>query len=72
MPFPGPFNYLIDSLSDSTIYMAYYTVCHYLQGGARYIQGECRRQLQLVRLNKSKFCATTTAEDFFLRHSILQ
>jgi len=36
MPFPGPFRYLIDSLSDSTIYMAYYTICHYLQGGARY------------------------------------
>jgi len=36
MPFPGPFNYLIDSLSDSTIYMAYYTVSHYLCGGARY------------------------------------
>ncbi|XP_072026389.1 leucine--tRNA ligase, cytoplasmic-like [Amphiura filiformis] len=25
--------YLIESLSDSTIYMAYYTVCHLLQGG---------------------------------------
>ena len=25
-------NYIIESLSDSTIYMAYYTVCHLLQG----------------------------------------
>jgi len=25
--------YVIESLSDSTIYMAYYTVCHLLQGG---------------------------------------
>jgi leucyl-tRNA synthetase len=24
--------YLVESLSDSTIYMAYYTVCHLLQG----------------------------------------
>ena len=26
--------YLIESLSDSTIYMAYYTVAHLLQGGS--------------------------------------
>lgn len=26
--------YLIESLSDSTIYMSYYTVCHLLQGGS--------------------------------------
>lgn len=25
--------YLVESLSDSTIYMAYYTVAHFLQGG---------------------------------------
>lgn len=36
MPFPGPFDYIIDSLSDSTIYMAYYTVCHILHEGARF------------------------------------
>ena len=28
--------YLIESLSDSTIYMAYYTVAHLLQGGDMY------------------------------------
>lgn len=28
--------YLIESLSDSTIYMAYYTVAHFLQGGDMY------------------------------------
>ena len=30
MPFDS--QYLIESLSDSTIYMAYYTISHYLQG----------------------------------------
>lgn len=30
---PWDQQYLIESLSDSTIYMAYYTVCHLLQGG---------------------------------------
>lgn len=29
---PQDEKYLIESLSDSTIYMAYYTVAHYLQG----------------------------------------
>ena len=29
---PWDEQYLIESLSDSTIYMAYYTVAHYLQG----------------------------------------
>jgi leucyl-tRNA synthetase len=31
--------YLIESLSDSTIYMAYYTVAHLLQGGDMYCDG---------------------------------
>ena len=31
--------YLIESLSDSTIYMAYYTVAHLLQGGDMYCTG---------------------------------
>ena len=30
---PWDENWLIESLSDSTIYMAYYTVVHLLQGG---------------------------------------
>ena len=30
---PWDQQYVIESLSDSTIYMAYYTVCHLLQGG---------------------------------------
>ena len=30
---PSDPRYVIESLSDSTIYMAYYTVAHYLQGG---------------------------------------
>lgn len=30
---PWDEQYLIESLSDSTIYMSYYTVCHLLQGG---------------------------------------
>ena len=29
---PWDIQYLIESLSDSTIYMAYYTIFHYLQG----------------------------------------
>lgn len=36
--------YLIESLSDSTIYMAYYTVAHILQGGDMYGQGTCEPQ----------------------------
>jgi leucyl-tRNA synthetase len=32
--------YLVESLSDSTIYMAYYTVAHLLQGGDMYCDGE--------------------------------
>eukprot|EP01006_Ploeotia_vitrea_P043997 TRINITY_DN66796_c6_g1_i1.p1 TRINITY_DN66796_c6_g1~~TRINITY_DN66796_c6_g1_i1.p1 ORF type:complete len:1113 (+),score=168.70 TRINITY_DN66796_c6_g1_i1:87-3341(+) len=36
LPFEGSSHYLIDSLSDSTIYMAYYTVAHMLQGGGRF------------------------------------
>jgi len=31
---PWDQNYLIESLSDSTIYMAYYTIAHLIQGGA--------------------------------------
>ena len=30
---PWDEQYLIESLSDSTVYMAYYTVAHLLQGG---------------------------------------
>lgn len=30
---PWDENWLIESLSDSTIYMAYYTIAHFLQGG---------------------------------------
>ena len=30
--------FLVESLSDSTIYMAYYTVAHLLQGGDKYAQ----------------------------------
>lgn len=32
---PWDENWLIESLSDSTIYMAYYTVAHLLQGGVK-------------------------------------
>ena len=31
---PWDEQYLIESLSDSTIYMAYYTISHLLQGGS--------------------------------------
>ncbi|KAM4746906.1 leucine--tRNA ligase, cytoplasmic [Rhinophrynus dorsalis] len=37
---PWDEQWLIESLSDSTIYMAYYTVCHLLQGGSLSGQGE--------------------------------
>ena len=30
---PWDEQYLIEALSDSTIYMSYYTVCHLLHGG---------------------------------------
>ncbi|XP_071500839.1 LOW QUALITY PROTEIN: leucine--tRNA ligase, cytoplasmic-like [Diadema antillarum] len=36
---PWDEQYLIESLSDSTIYMAFYTVCHLLQGGVFNGQG---------------------------------
>ena len=36
---PWDEQYLIESLSDSTIYMAYYTVAHYLQAGNMYGRG---------------------------------
>ena len=32
--------YLIESLSDSTIYMAYYTVAHFLQAGNLFGEGQ--------------------------------
>lgn len=31
--------YLVESLSDSTVYMAYYTVAHFLQEGNLYGEG---------------------------------
>lgn len=37
---PWDEQWLIESLSDSTIYMAYYTVAHLLQGGNLRGQGE--------------------------------
>lgn len=37
--------YLIESLSDSTIYMAYYTVAHLLQNGDMYGQHGAARGL---------------------------
>ena len=36
---PWDEHWLIESLSDSTIYMAYYTVAHLLQGGVLNGQG---------------------------------
>lgn len=36
---PWDQQWLIESLSDSTIYMAYYTVAHFLQGGVLNGQG---------------------------------
>lgn len=36
---PWDENWLIESLSDSTIYMAYYTVAHLLQGGIQNLDG---------------------------------
>ena len=61
MPFPGPFNYLIDSLSDSTIYMAYYTVSHYLCGGARY-NGQLPTEVCRAAV-RGQGCARTPGEN---------
>lgn len=41
--------YLIESLSDSTIYMAYYTVAHFLQEGNLY--GEANGQIKAEDVN---------------------
>eukprot|EP00899_Mesostigma_viride_P015955 jgi/Mesvir1/24360/Mv11033-RA.2 len=41
---PWDEEFLIESLSDSTIYMAYYTVAHYLQGGDMYGKGGSKIQ----------------------------
>ena len=44
---PWDLQYLIESLSDSTIYMAFYTVAHLLQGGNIYgASGAQRSSLQ--------------------------
>ena len=45
---PWDEQYLIESLSDSTIYMAYYTVAHLLQGGDMY--GEARPSVDPSKL----------------------
>jgi len=37
---PWDTQYLVESLSDSTIYMAYYTVAHFLQEGNLYGEGD--------------------------------
>ncbi len=37
---PWDTQYLVESLSDSTIYMAYYTVAHFLQAGNLYGEGD--------------------------------
>jgi len=37
---PWDEEFLVESLSDSTIYMAYYTIAHILQGGEMYGEGE--------------------------------
>lgn len=50
--------YLVESLSDSTIYMAYYTVAHFLQEGNLYGEGD--GQIKAVDVNDevipSAFC----------------
>ncbi|RWS26990.1 leucine--tRNA ligase: cytoplasmic-like protein, partial [Leptotrombidium deliense] len=43
---PWDDKWLIESLSDSTIYMAYYTVCHLLQGGNLYGSGSSPLQIE--------------------------
>ncbi len=40
LPWDQDKNWLIESLSDSTIYMAYYTVAHFLQGGLHNMNGQ--------------------------------
>lgn len=40
--------YLVESLSDSTIYMAYYTVAHFLQEGNLYGEGSGKIQAEDV------------------------
>ena len=42
MPFAE--EYLVESLSDSTIYMSYYTIAHYLQGD---MKGSVRGDLDI-------------------------
>jgi hypothetical protein len=39
---PWDKQFVIESLSDSTIYMAYYTIAHFLQGGDMYGEGKGR------------------------------
>ena len=48
---PWDEQYLVESLSDSTIYMAYYTVVHLLQGGV--VDGS---QLGPLGIRYSKAC----------------
>lgn len=47
---PWDEQWLIESLSDSTIYMAYYTVAHLLQGGDLRGQGDSPLGIRWVSL----------------------
>ncbi|XP_077360858.1 leucine--tRNA ligase, cytoplasmic [Festucalex cinctus] len=49
---PWDEQWLIESLSDSTIYMAYYTVAHLLQGGALNGQGASPLAIQAHQMTK--------------------
>lgn len=56
---PWDEQWLIESLSDSTIYMAYYTVAHLLQGGA--LNGQGPSPLGIRYCSFCRFSISTTS-----------
>ncbi len=63
--------YLIESLSDSTIYMAYYTVAHILQNGDIYGQKGDWLRLTLLGRHKRKDCLQCKIHNATLTPSII-
>lgn len=63
---PWDEQYLVESLSDSTIYMAYYTVVHLLQGGV--VDGS---QLGPLEIRYNKACLFAVSVDGMVAHLLV-
>ena len=65
---PWDQQYIIESLSDSTIYMAYYTVCHLLQGGVINGSQSGKYGIRYGDWNQSLIYVTTEQSNSQLRY----